>query len=66
MFLGDPAKVTSETASLTESIFSKARRRLTGNSPITASPEEVEVEVEGGLGVFSVRHYRVRYVKEEE
>lgn len=64
MFLGDPAKVTLETASLTESIFSKARRRLTGNSPITASPAEVEVE--GGLGVFSVRHYRVRYVKEEE
>lgn len=63
MLLGDPVRVISEMGLLAKSIFSKPRRRFTGNSVETEVPAEEE---EGGLGVFSVRYCRVRFVKEEE
>lgn len=66
MFLGDLAKGISEMGSLEKSILSSPRRRLTGSSPETPFPAPPDTESEGGLGVISVRHCRVRYVKEEE
>lgn len=65
MLLGDPARVISEMGLLEKSIFSKTHRRFTGSSVKTAVPEVPAAE-EDGLGVFSVRRCRVRFVKEGE